>query len=390
MVAAEAGHMAPVKLLLELGCDVNHLSSKGETPLYTAVSSYGKSSDVVHALLEGGANVAGHFATPLLVEGTALSAKTVQELIDAGAPLDAMILAQAFFAACESGREDAKEVVSIFIKAGADPLTLKDSDGRNALMLAAEASNMELIQLFLDMKLDLEVTDNEGHTALHAAVSRRQHLPSVKLLLDAKAKVTPAVLVAGCCGDWDLFHLLMEHGGDKVFATARDKGRAPIHELCDSRSYGEDHDDMILLLKRFLELGANVTDHVPKTDSWTPEETCLSLACRSQMPVSFIELLLEEGAAADVNFSVGRYGPPLFSACRQGEYLAVCKTLIEKGGANVQATDEEGETALMALCDSRDTSPESIELFRYLVKLGVDPRAKASSGAQAIHKAASR
>jgi ankyrin repeat protein len=383
--------MAPVKLLLELGCDVNHLSSKGETPLYTACSSYGNSSDVVVALIQGGANVAGHFATPLLVEATTLPAKAVQELIDAGAPLDAMILSQAFFAACESSREDAKEVVNIFIKAGADPLTLKDSNGRNALMLAAAASNRELIQFFLDMKkFDLEATDNEGHTALHAAVYRQQHLPSVKLLLDAKAKVTPAVLVAGCCGEFDLFHLLMEHGGDKVFATARDKGRAPIHELCDSRSYGENHDDMVLLLKRFLELGANVTDHLPKTDSWSSEETCLSLACRSQMPVSFIELLLEKGAAADVNFSVGRYGPPLFSACRQGEYLAVCKALIEKGGANVHATNEEGETALMALCDSRDTSQESIELFRYLVKLGVDPRAKAFLGAQAIHKAASR
>jgi ankyrin repeat protein len=75
------------------------------------------------------------------------------------------------------------------LKAGAD-VRAKNDYGVNAMQLAADSNNTEMIALLLKAGADPESTNADGETALHL-VARAGNVEAAKLLLKAGAKVDP-------------------------------------------------------------------------------------------------------------------------------------------------------------------------------------------------------
>lgn len=130
-LAALAGDMSLVKLLLEKGADVDRPSKGGETPLYVACEV--GHPDIVETLLDGGAevkltdtlNVAckhGHYEVVkvLLERGKPVEGDRCFNSLDADSPLHI---------ACLTGNV---HIVQLLLEAGADLLsvaTIRTNDG---------------------------------------------------------------------------------------------------------------------------------------------------------------------------------------------------------------------------------------------------------------------
>jgi ankyrin repeat protein len=166
------GDVAKVRLLLDLGAEVNKASRLGRTPMLVAAGTYG-TLDTVKLLLQKGADV------------------NVTDS-DGFTPLNA------------AANVDNAAVAKLLIEKGAS-LSAKSSIGQvgTALMGAAHNGNLELTHLLLAHHADLNAisAESDGNvkngpvavgnlTALHFAVAKGS-AQEVKLLLDAGAQVDP-------------------------------------------------------------------------------------------------------------------------------------------------------------------------------------------------------
>jgi hypothetical protein len=150
--AAEYGHQAVVKLLLNKGVNLESKDNTGRTPLsFAAVGSH---EAVVKLLLNKGADLESkdnYGLTPLSWASGRRHEAIVKLLLDKGANLES-----------------------------------KDNSGRKPLSLAAENGHETIVKLLLDRGADLESKDNSGQTPLSfAAVG--SHEAVVKLLLNKGA-----------------------------------------------------------------------------------------------------------------------------------------------------------------------------------------------------------
>lgn len=174
--ASSKGDVKEVRRLLDQGTNINAREQDGETPLmYAAVEDR---TEVVELLIDRGA----------VVNAVSLNGQTA--------------LARAVAVSRYN-------TVALLLKRGAD------IEEDNPLMYAAGAGDLRMITLLLERGANINATDNDGDTALAAAVSRRASLDAVSLLLSAGAKVnvrnkrgeTP-LTVAGRNGDDALVKLL--------------------------------------------------------------------------------------------------------------------------------------------------------------------------------------
>jgi ankyrin repeat protein len=170
------------KLLIENGADLQVEDVKGNTALHVAC---GKGSvELVQLLIDAKMDVnaqnnAG--GTPLMWVKKGLVARLV---IERGADLankddDGDT---ALHLACAKG---AVEVVQILVDAKGD-LNAQDNKGRTPLMDSVEI--LEVAKLLIENGADLEVKDNKGNTALHIACGEGA-ADVVQFLIDAKADV---------------------------------------------------------------------------------------------------------------------------------------------------------------------------------------------------------
>ncbi|KAF3312506.1 hypothetical protein TWF173_007116 [Orbilia oligospora] len=152
--AAEKGHEAVVRLLINVGAEIETKDSEGLTPLSWAVKK-------------------GHQAV-------------LQLLINAGAETETKnIYGQTPLSwAAEKGHE---AVVRLLIDAGAE-IETKDIYGQTPLLRAVENGDKEMVKLLLDAKAEIETKNSKGLTALSLA-SRGGYEAIVQLLLDAGAEI---------------------------------------------------------------------------------------------------------------------------------------------------------------------------------------------------------
>eukprot|EP00730_Choanoeca_flexa_P018156 TRINITY_DN8811_c0_g1_i1.p1 TRINITY_DN8811_c0_g1~~TRINITY_DN8811_c0_g1_i1.p1 ORF type:complete len:677 (+),score=145.34 TRINITY_DN8811_c0_g1_i1:286-2316(+) len=147
MSACNGGHLPMVKLLMKLGCRLNHVNSSGYSPLILAAC--GGHVHLVEWLYQQGCSLTdstNEGDSPLLLACYCGHVKLVHWLLERGLSLD-----------------------------------VRNNAGLTPLISAANGGHPEVLELLIRAGADMEETDNEGYTAFLLAV-RRGYLNSARRL----------------------------------------------------------------------------------------------------------------------------------------------------------------------------------------------------------------
>ncbi len=226
------------------------------------------------------------------------------------------------------------------IREGAD-VNSKDDDGMTPLMLAAsESKTPEVVSLLIEAGADVNAKDDDGMTPLTFAIWKSRTPEVVTLLIEAGADVnardnlgmTPLMLAASVSKTPEIVTLLIEAGAD-VNAKGNN-GRTPLSWATNP--------EIIKLLKEveatYKLLSACSKGHWPNYPK-----------------ADYIRVLIDEGA--NVNATDDNGDTPLLYAA--GSSPPEIVTLLIKAGADVNFRDREGLTPL-TFADN----PEIINLLK--------------------------
>jgi len=238
------------------------------------------------------------------------------------------------------------EIVGALLKAGANPRTVDDA-GRGALIFGAGSGNAKVVELLIAAGSKADEKDKYGDTALMAAAASGNP-ESVRLLLSKGAKVNTqngrrqTALLSGATGD----------DGFGIIEFGRGHGRIP-EELI--------HRDAVV--KMLLDAGANINWH-----GWFGETALFSLkddavqelinhrinlearndygetALIATVSDSIAEILVKAGANVNAQDKNGRTA---LMVAAENNYVDKLEVLVKAKGIRLDQRDKKGETALM-------------------------------------------
>jgi ankyrin repeat protein len=407
IAAVKRGDVAAVRSLVRARADVNATEGDGTTALHWAVQA--DNVEVTRALIENGANVAlanRLGVTPLGLAATNGSARLIDALLKAGAnpnessPEGETVLMTA-------SRSGSASAVKVLLEAGATVNATESWRGETALMWAAAQNHADIVRLliahgaatdarsrtltFPNVRYNLAThatlpPPQGGFTAVMFA-ARQGSLEAAQALAEARADLnvqdpdgTPALTVAIVNGHHDVARLLLERGANPNIADAA--GMTPLYaavELHTTEMYPERKAlrpsfgpfSTIDLIKLLLAKEAEPDMPLKAvTLRWGrrrgPGDAALAEGATPLMraarfaDVEVMRILLDSGAnpalkqkdqttvlmlAAGAGWRTGEtilggldYGP-------ESDAIDAVKLCIERG-ADVNATDEDGLTAL--------------------------------------------
>jgi ankyrin repeat protein len=267
--------------IIEGGLNVDAIDSEGTPIIFHALIE----QDVFNALIDRGAKLACYNseAIPLLLEAIFTS------------PAKAKII----------------------VEKTRDTVNMVNKDGQNCLHAAAEAYNMELMELFINYGADINAADIKGNTPLHAASFYKQP-NSVELLIKAGAEVNPQ----------------NKYGDTPKHYAARNGDAESLKKLWhkDNHIEIENHNKFTPLLCSAFNGKQNTIEFLlskgAKMDVQTKEgKTALHLVSEKGYP-KLVRLLCEKGHKTDICDNKGYTA--LQSAILNSKYKTV-KELVGKG-----------------------------------------------------------
>ena len=176
------GNVAGAVGLLRAGADPNIRLGHGKTALMAAAKA--GAAELASGLLRRGADVNAtndNGGTALMFAAIPGHLETMTLLVDHGADVNAFghFHWTALMVAASKGHGDG---VRLLLRSGADP-NVQDTYGWTPLMRAVYGSKYDAVAALLeDERLDLEVRDERGATALHVAVERGRPALVARLL----------------------------------------------------------------------------------------------------------------------------------------------------------------------------------------------------------------
>jgi ankyrin repeat protein len=202
--AVKAGHLRRVRMLVNLGLDVNALVKfdpvKPAQPVLAAALELPtqQARPMVALLLQRGANPNGWSEEHCSVLDTALDRDLdiAWQLLQAGANVEAWNASgqTPLRYVCSTGRHQA-DAVELLLQHKAD-IHAQDLYGSTALHYAAACAPIEVVQLLLEAGADCRKADKGGITP-YQIVENNGHLQQIKALMDERLKSKPAAAGAG-------------------------------------------------------------------------------------------------------------------------------------------------------------------------------------------------
>ena len=338
IASTEKGHVMCVQALLS--CDlirVDHRDKWGFNSLYYAFQK--NLTDVALELVrKGGACL--RYKTPLEHKTLLMTACqhgniTLAELClthDTGLPaVNAMDSSHrtALYYACKF-----PHIVSLLLQHFATPGYM-DICGKTPVMRAAEVGSVEVIDMLIEWKVDLDLIDFEGMTALAYACMFGK-LEAAKVLVRAGA--SPLI---SDMDDKTPLHLATIHGHAEIVAFLVDQ----------KNDVGTDYRDF---------MGLTALHHA-------------SVQCDATL----VAALLQKGASTIPDISGVT---PLMRTCH--EKNVVCTRLLLPH-SEIDARDEDGRTALMYAC----CRPNNLEIVQLLLSVRADVGVRSEDGCTALMEA---
>jgi len=389
--AVEKQDRAAIRTLLKQHADVNAAQADGMTALHWA--AYLDDFEMAKLLAKAGANVRATNAygvTPLSLACINGNTALVELLLDAGADSNTTLRGgeSVLMTAARTGKPGP---VKLLLARGAD-VNAKERRGQTALMWAASEGNAEVVDLLLKAGADIHATlPDSGFTPFFFAV-REGRTAAVRALLKAGADVNEAMqpkkpngksprkgmsalVLAVENGHFELALALLEAGADP---NDQRSGFTALHAMSwvrkPNRGDGDDGDpspigsgnlSSLQFVKELVKRGADVNARLKTGKGGAGRFTYLGatpfLMAAGTDDVAFMKLLVELGA--DPSLGNADNCTPLIAACGVGI-----------GGA------EADEVA--------GTEPEVLETAQLLLKLGADVNAVDANGETAMHGAA--
>lgn len=290
------------------------------------------------------------------------------------------------------------EVLDALINSGAN-LVEKDSEGNNALLLASTYnSSPKVLEMLIDYGLKLDEKNKLGFDALMLASFQNKHLSILQTIIDNEVNVNApdkegrtALMAAAVRGSNPIMQYLVRRGAD---FNATDKQGISVLDYFNKRKYLQtlNYDDNPYdtpserLQKQFAFIAEN---HLKYNNmlrngifSATPDETiaeainnladidtpdsdgCSPLinAIRNHNTASVVSKLLTAKATPDARCFDGRTAlmflsaeAASFPARALSDSPATLAQMLTEGGADINAQDDNGNTALIyALANQAD------------------------------------
>ena len=367
----------------------------GTTVLHWAV--HRADVEIVDELLAAGARVdaANRFGVrPLSLAAADGQAAIVARLLRRGADANTSLNGEsALMLAARAGSEAA---VTPLLDAGADPNATEGWREQTALMWAAAEGHAVVVRTLLARGAHVRARSKLGFTALLFAV-RQGEIEAARALLDGGADVNDvlmgiggattagsgparaeagitAFLLAAANAHYELATLLLERGADP---NAAPRGWTALHQVSwvrkagiagsnDPAPAGSGSIDSLQFVRTLVARGANVNARVT-----------------TKPPVGVTRLNM-----------IGATPFLLAARTADAEYMQ----LLGELGADTQATNEDGSTALMVAAglgtaapgEDPGTEPEVLEAVKVALALGGDPNAVDRNGDTVMHGAASK
>jgi ankyrin repeat protein len=408
--AVKTGNTAAVQKALQQRGDPNEADAEGTSALHWAALE--DRPEMVEALTAAGANPNAknvYGRTPLAIALDHANAPVTEALLKGGAD-PRMRLPGMGTALIVAARTGSAAVINALLATGIDPNELEPNTGQTALIWAAAEGHAEAVKALIDGNADISLHTAKGQTAMFFAV-RKGNISVVDALLTAGADINERtasekltakneaqvnmpgdsmLVLAINNAHFNLAGFLLNKGADPNLAGAR---WTPLHALSRVRNYEEAQFpppivrsgelDSLELAKHLIAKGANVNARAATTTARRPGGdqnykdliggTPFFLAAKSG-DVAYLRLLLAAGA--DPAIPLEDHTTPLMVAagigCVTGQWiependvLSAVKLLVEETHADVNAMNDDHETALHGgACRSADS------VIQYLVDKG--------------------
>jgi ankyrin repeat protein len=268
---------------------------------------------------------------------------------------------------------DSPQLVQAMIAQGA-AFNVPDSDGRTPLHWALYRRRLRMVRVLIDHGADVNATAKDGETPLLIAASIPAVSPEIiRLLLEHQANVNASgshgtpLEIAASGASLASIKLLLQYGA-KVNVQSK-PGRTALMAATANADTG--------VASLLLDEGADINFRDSR------RMTALLVAVSNpQVPPATIYLLLARGAAIEASDEYG--DTPLLAACRYGSKSTV-RLLIDRG-ANVNAQEPFHEAALflLVLCSPGPKDHKAAEMIPLLLAHGAKPYVTANHGTTAL------
>jgi uncharacterized protein len=256
-------------------------------------------------------------------------------------------------------------------------LNVSQADGMTALHWAVRRDDVEMANLLILAGADVEAANRTGATPMYLACTNGNAAIIEKLLsagADANAPITAEketpVMLAAFTGNVNAVRVILDHGADIDAKQAR--GQTALMWAAS-----ESHADVVKLL---VDRGADVKATSLATNPGK-KMTALLFSAR-QGDLSSAKILVEAGANVDDAMADGTTA--MLLAILNGHHL-LATYLLDKG-ANPNLTDGSGRPPLFAAIEMRnpqwaevpwpDADMDDLELIKILLAKGADPNLK--------------
>ena len=405
MFAAAAGDVAAVSALVDAGADISGAEAdRGQTPLIFATAA--NRLDVVKLLLKRGANpnqatkftdLAALSKNGENLEGRNLvdkpksaamaparSARVLQAGVERQYFYNEQVYAQGGMTPLHYAvRQGFTDVALTLLDAGVPVNQPKPGDNASPLLIATINGHFDLAARLLERGANPNLIAENGASPLYAAINLqwapRAGYPQPHAQLNQKVSYL------------DYMKLLLDKGADpnarlrkKVWYTGYNFDQSGVDEVGATAfwraAYGADVEGMRLLMSYGADpnLGTVKPPERPEVGD-AGRRAVIDVSGVPPVPVggSGVPPLL---AAAGVGYGEGFAGNShRFAPIGQ---LAAVKYLVEVVGADLNARDHEGSTAMHHAAARGDT-----EMIKYLVSKGADPKATNREGQTTIDMA---